>query len=71
MIECEFVESKHGHGLCRYRYVDKAKYAVQAFFTMMMFNLKRIEKNLNGVVFKILVEVSIQLEWRPIKLKTS
>jgi IS5 family transposase len=51
-IERKFGEAKQGHGLGRCRYVGKLKFAVQAFFTAMMLNLKRMVKVLTGVGFK-------------------
>jgi IS5 family transposase len=51
-IEPKFGEAKQGHGLGRCRYVGKMKFAVQAFFTAMTLNLKRMVKILTGVGFK-------------------
>ena len=51
-IERKFGESKQGHGLGHCRYIGKARFAVQAFFTAMMLNLKRMVKVLTGVGFK-------------------
>jgi IS5 family transposase len=51
-IERKFGEAKQGHGLGRCRYVGKMKFAVQAFFTAIALNLKRMVKLLNGVGFK-------------------
>jgi IS5 family transposase len=51
-IERKFGEAKQGHGLGRCRYLGKAGFAVQAFFTAIMLNLKRIVKMLTGVGFK-------------------
>jgi len=51
-IERKFGEAKQGHGLGRCRYVGKARFAVQAFFTAIMLNLKRIVKILTGIGFK-------------------
>lgn len=51
-IERKFGEAKQGHGLRRCRYLGKAGFAVQAFLTAMVLNLKRIIKVLTGVGFK-------------------
>jgi IS5 family transposase len=51
-IERKFGEAKQGHGLGRCRYLGKVKLAVQAFFTAMALNLKRLVKLLTGVGFK-------------------
>jgi IS5 family transposase len=51
-IERKFGEAKQGHGFGRCRYVGKARFAVQAFFTAIMLNLKRMVKLLTGVGFK-------------------
>jgi len=51
-IERKFGEAKQGHGLGRCRYLGKAGFAVQAFLTAIMLNLKRIVKMLTGVGFK-------------------
>ena len=51
-IERKFGEAKQGHGLGRCRYSGKVKFAVQAFFTAMALNLKRLVKLLTGVGFK-------------------
>jgi IS5 family transposase len=51
-IERKFGEAKQEHGLGRCRYVGKAKFAIQAFFTAMILNLKRMVKILTGVGFK-------------------
>jgi len=51
-IERKFGEAKQGHGLGRCRYIGKMKFAVQAFLTAIMLNLKRIVKILTGVGFK-------------------
>jgi IS5 family transposase len=52
-IERKFGEAKQGHGLGRCRYLGKVKFAVQAFFTAMALNLKRLVKLLTGVGFKV------------------
>jgi len=51
-IERKFGEAKQGHGLGRCRYVGRSSFAVQAFLTAMMLNLKRMVKLLTGVNFK-------------------
>jgi IS5 family transposase len=51
-IERKFGEAKQGHGLGRCRYLGKLKFTIQAFFTAMMLNLKRMVKILCGVGFK-------------------
>jgi len=51
-IERKFGEAKQGHGFGRCRYLGRAKFAVQAFFTAIALNLKRIVKLLTGVGFK-------------------
>ena len=52
MIERKFGEAKQGHGLARCRYIGKARFAFQAFFTAIVLNLKRMVKVLQGVNFK-------------------
>lgn len=51
-VERKFGEAKQGHGLGRCRYLGRMKFAVQAYFTAMMLNLKRMVKVLYGVGFK-------------------
>lgn len=51
-IERKFGEAKQGHGLGRCRYLGRLGFAVQAFLTVMMLNLKRMVKLLTGVNFK-------------------
>ena len=51
-IERKFGEAKQGHGLGRCRYIGRMRFAVQAFFTAIMLNLKRMVKILTGVGFK-------------------
>ena len=51
-IERKFGEAKQGHGLGRCRFIGKAKFALQAFFTAIMLNLKRMVKVLTGIGFK-------------------
>jgi transposase len=51
-IERKFGEAKQGHGLGRCRYLGLMGYAVQAYFTAIVLDLKRIVKILTGVSFK-------------------
>jgi len=51
-IERKFGEAKQGHGLGRCRYVGLLGFAVQAFMTAIMLNLKRMVKLLTDVGFK-------------------
>jgi len=51
-IERKFGEAKQGHGLGRCRYLGRMRFAVQAYFTAIMLNLKRMVKVLYGVGFK-------------------
>jgi IS5 family transposase len=51
-VERKFGEAKQGHGFGRCRYVGRERFAVQAFFTAIMLNLKRMVKILNGIGFK-------------------
>jgi hypothetical protein len=51
-IERKFGEAKQGHGLGRCRYLGRMGFAVQAFLTMIVLNLKRMVKLLSGVGFK-------------------
>jgi hypothetical protein len=51
-IERKFGEAKQGHGFGRCRYLGRLGFAVQAFLTAIMLNLKRIVKVLTGVGFK-------------------
>jgi len=51
-IERKFGEAKQGHGFGRCRYLGRMKFAVQAFFTAIMLDLKRMIKVLTGVGFK-------------------
>jgi IS5 family transposase len=57
-IERKFGEAKLGHGLGRCRYVGKIRFAVQAFFTAIILNLKRMVKVLTGVGFKTQAEAA-------------
>jgi IS5 family transposase len=51
-IERKFGEAKQGHGLGRCRYIGRVRFAVQAYLTATMLNLKRMVKLLTGVGFK-------------------
>ena len=51
-IERKFGEAKQNHGLGRCRYLGLMGFAVQAFFTAMALDLKRIVKILTGIGFK-------------------
>jgi len=51
-IERKFGEAKQGHGLGRCRYLGRMGFAVQAFLTAIVLNLKRMVKLLSGVGFK-------------------
>jgi IS5 family transposase len=51
-IERKFGEAKQNHGLGRCRYLGLMCYAVQAYFTAIALDLKRIVKILTGVGFK-------------------
>jgi transposase, IS5 family len=51
-IERKFGEAKQVHGLGRCRYLGKVKFTIQAFFTAMVLNLKRMVKILCGLGFK-------------------
>jgi len=51
-IEPKFGEAKQGHGFAHCRYLGTMRYAVQAFFTAIMLNLKRMVKILTGIGFK-------------------
>lgn len=51
-IERKFGEARQGHGLGRCRYLGRVRFAVQAFFTAIALNLKRLVKLLTGVGFK-------------------
>lgn len=52
-IERKFGEAKQWHGLGRCRYIGKVGFAVQAFLTAIVLNLKRLIKMLTGGGFKI------------------
>jgi IS5 family transposase len=51
-VERKFGEAKQGHGFGRCRYLGRLGFAVQAFFTAIMLNLKRMVKLLTNVGFK-------------------
>lgn len=51
-VERKFGEAKQGHGLGRCRYLGRSGFAVQAFFTAIILNLKRMVRLLTGVGFK-------------------
>ena len=51
-VERKFGEAKQGHGLARCRYLGRLGFTVQAFFTAIMLNLKRMVRLLAGVGFK-------------------
>ncbi len=51
-VERKFGEAKQGHGFGRCRYLGRLGFAVQAFFTAIMLNLKRMVRLLTGVGFK-------------------
>ena len=51
-IERKFGEAKQGHGFGRCRYLGRLGFSVQAFFTAIMLNLKRLVKLLTGVGLK-------------------
>jgi IS5 family transposase len=51
-IERKFGEAKENHGLRRCRYLGWLRYAIQAYLTAMVLNLKRMVKVLLGTSFK-------------------
>jgi len=51
-IERKFGEAKVYHGLRRCRYVGRVRYAIQAYLTAIVLNLKRIVKLLTGTNFR-------------------
>jgi IS5 family transposase len=51
-IERKFGEAKTNHGLRRCRYVGRTRYAIQAYLTVIVLNLKRMVRLLTGVSFK-------------------
>ena len=52
MIERKFGEGKGNHGLRRCRYLGWTRYALQAYLTAMVLNLKRVVRLLTGTPFK-------------------
>lgn len=57
-IERKFGEAKQGHGLGRCRYLGLLKFGIQAFFTAIVLNLKRMVKLLTGVGLKTKVALA-------------
>jgi len=51
-IERKFGEAKTNHGLRRCRSVGRLRYAIQAYLTAIVLNLKRMVKLLTGASFK-------------------
>jgi IS5 family transposase len=51
-VERKYGEAKENHGLRRCRYVGWMRYAIQAYLTAIVLNLKRMVKVLTGVSFK-------------------
>jgi IS5 family transposase len=51
-IERKFGEAKAYHGLGRCRYVGRIRYAIQAYLTAMVLNLKRMVRVLTGTYFQ-------------------
>jgi len=51
-IERKYGEGKENHGLRRCRYVGWTRYAIQAYLTAMVLNLKRMVRLLTGTPFK-------------------
>ncbi len=51
-VEQKFGEMKERHGLRRCRYLGRLKYALQAYFTALAVNLKRLVKLTAGVPFR-------------------
>ena len=51
-IERKFGEAKAYHGLRHCRYVGRLRYAIQAYLTAIVLNLKRMVKRVTGVSFK-------------------
>ncbi len=47
-----FCTAKRSHGFERCRYLGLARYWIQAFFTFMVVNAKRIVKLLTGITFR-------------------
>jgi len=51
-VERKYGEAKENHGLRRCRYVGWLRYALQAYLTAIVLNLKRMVRVLTGVSFK-------------------
>lgn len=51
-IERKYGEGKENHGLRRCRYLGWTRYAIQAYLTAMVLNLKRMVRLLTGTPFK-------------------
>jgi IS5 family transposase len=51
-VERKFGEMKRAHGYGRCRYVGLARYALQAYLTVLAVNLKRLVKLVSGVEFR-------------------
>ncbi len=51
-IERKYGEGKENHGLRRCRYAGWMRYAIQAYLTAMVLNLKRMVRLLTGTPFK-------------------
>jgi len=51
-IERKYGEGKENHGLRRCRYLGWTRYAIQAYLTVMVLNLKRMVRLLTGTPFK-------------------
>ncbi|OGN73122.1 MAG: hypothetical protein A2X25_11315 [Chloroflexi bacterium GWB2_49_20] len=51
-IERKFGEAEQRHGFGRCRHLSAMRFAVQAFLTAIMLNLKWMVKTLTGVSFK-------------------
>jgi IS5 family transposase len=57
-IERKFGEAKQNHGLGRCRYTGRSKFFIQAFFTVMVLNLKRMVKLITGIGFKTVAKAT-------------
>ena len=51
-IERKYGEGKVYHGLRRCRYVGRMRYAIQAYLTAIVLNLKRMVRLLTGTSFR-------------------
>ena len=51
-VERKYGEAKENHGLRRCRYLGWVRYAIQAYLTAMVLNVKRMVKVLAGLSFK-------------------